>query len=189
MKTEFESFRAKDDAPGGFRDLAFPTTSSSASRLVLFQIEGSTFKRKLKRFFDKIKGDREHPALKTLPTPPTLHSHIRFVRLSREPSQTIGTCPKYSPRQFWRIWRISQCSRAISSSLTSPSPYPVLFSQFFPLSSLSFPNIVRVHQKSEKFQKRERRGKEKVQQNETKTTAPRIPAWSPTVVLTRRHTG
>ena len=26
-------------------------------------------------------------------------------------------------------------------------------------------------------------------QKETKTTAPRIPAWSPTVVLTRRHTG
>ena len=27
------------------------------------------------------------------------------------------------------------------------------------------------------------------QQNITKTTAPRIPAWSPTVVLTRRHSG
>jgi hypothetical protein len=25
--------------------------------------------------------------------------------------------------------------------------------------------------------------------NEKKTTAPRIPAWSPTVVLTRRHSG
>jgi hypothetical protein len=26
-------------------------------------------------------------------------------------------------------------------------------------------------------------------ENESKTTAPRIPAWSPTVVLTRRHSG
>jgi hypothetical protein len=31
--------------------------------------------------------------------------------------------------------------------------------------------------------------KEEEKEKGAKTTAPRIPAWSPTVVLTRRHTG
>ena len=44
-------------------------------------------------------------------------------------------------------------------------------------------------EKSVEKKRKQRKGKKGVEKKKRKTTAPRIPAWSPTVVLTGRHSG